>query len=190
VVSPPDHCRTSFVIPVSSSSFPCKRESIDQPTVKKAQSPGAEALGRTCPLDVWENAWGNGGRVARCCTMDSRLCGNDRMGTDCSWGEGIPGGRLKQALADFGSFPPPTAKAGKPQQQAIAGFPFPFPLFPSAFPKPKPGQGHVFLCSPYPELGLSMAFGSSTFYDFVLHKEGPHSFRPAVTSMGCKLQAS
>ena len=34
------------------------------------------------------------------------------------------------------------------------------------------------------------SIGSSTFYDFVFYKQGPHSFRPAVTSMGCKLRAS
>jgi len=34
--------------------------------------------------------------LIRCCNMDSRLCGNDGMGTgiNCSWWAGIPGGRL------------------------------------------------------------------------------------------------
>ncbi|KKZ11492.1 MAG: hypothetical protein TH68_08655 [Candidatus Synechococcus spongiarum 142] len=68
--------------------------------------------------------------LIRCCTMDSRFCSNGGMGTrtDCSWREGIPWGRLNQALADCGSSPCSPRQKLEPQQPAPAGLPSPLPI--------------------------------------------------------------
>ena len=131
-----------LTIPAPPSSFPLARESIDQPVIRKSGCSGADEC--SAVKGLWRLS-GVG--------MDSRLRGIDGIGTgtDCSWGEGIPGGRLNQALADCGSSPP-TAKAGKPQQRTTAGFPLPSSR--QASPSPKPEGKVISLWSPYPELGF------------------------------------
>ena len=116
-ISPPDYSRPTFAIATKARIHRSAR-------YQEVRCPGA--WGDSAAKGLWRLS-GIG--------MDSRLRRNDGIGTgtDCSWREGIPGGRLNQALPDFGSSTP-TAKAGKPQQQATAGFP---PLFPSGFPKPQ-----------------------------------------------------
>ncbi|KKZ14340.1 MAG: hypothetical protein TH68_05190 [Candidatus Synechococcus spongiarum 142] len=66
--------------------MPRKRESIHQPAVKKVQSPGADTI--TIGEALTTGMPGEAVEVIRYCTMDSRLRGNDEIGTgtaDCSW---------------------------------------------------------------------------------------------------------
>ena len=125
-----------LTIPAPPSSFPLARESIDQPVIRKSGCSGADA--GSAVKGLWRLS-GVG--------MDSRLRGIDGIGTgtDCLWREGIPGGRLNQALADCGSSPPHGKgwKASTTDHSRV-----PSSLFPSGFPKPQArGQGHFPLVS-------------------------------------------
>ena len=65
---------------------------------------------------------------------------------DCSWGEGIPGGRLNQGLADWGSYPPRQrleSLNNRLQQGSFSSLLSPR----QASQSPRSGQGHFLLVS-------------------------------------------